>query len=130
MGIRTAQIFYWSRFALVLSLLIFLLCLLAAVWSSPDQMGIYWTATYQARIVLFIIPPAALMTAASGLMLYRGRKTKQKSDTESRLGQIMTRLSPDERDYLQHELDTRLMGVGDDGELLSVDELLGKKRKD
>jgi 3-dehydroquinate dehydratase len=124
MGVRVEQVVRWSRFALVLSLIVFALCALVALLASPTYMGLYDTATYQARIVMFVIPPAALVWFTSGLALCYSRKSSQKSGAETHMANIMKRLSPDERDYLQQELDTRLAGVGDDGELLSVDELL------
>jgi hypothetical protein len=73
---------------------------------------------------LFIMPPALIIWLLSGLLLRYGRKAANKSGAESRLGRIMQRLSPDERDYLQQALDERLIGIGEDGELLSVDDLL------
>jgi hypothetical protein len=129
MGVRLEHLFRWSRLALVLSLLIFALCALVAMLSAPNYMGLYWTATYQARVVMFVIPPAALVWAASGLVLRYRRKSSRKAGAETRMARIMKRLSPDERDYLQRELDERLVGLGDDGELLTVDELLADKDK-
>jgi Zn-dependent protease with chaperone function len=125
MAVSMRDIFRWSRFALILSAVIFALCALVAVIAAPEYMGLYDTATYQARIVLFIMPPAALICALSGLLLRYSRKSSAAAET--RLARIMQRLSPDEREYLQQELDERLAGIGDDGELLSLDELLDKQ---
>ena len=125
MSILLHKIHRWSRFALILSILIFALCALVALIAPPRYMGLYDTATYQARIVLFIIPIAALVCAASGLPLLMRRK----DHTETRMAHIMQRLAPDERDYLQQHLDDQLVALGDDGELVSQHEL-DKQQKD
>ena len=126
MSIPLNKIYRWSRFALILSILIFALCALVAILASPRYMGLYDTATYQARIVLFIIPIAALVCAASGLPLLLRRK----DNTETRMADIMQRLAPDERDYLQERLDEQIVGIGDDGELLSLDDLDEKLKQE
>lgn len=129
MSIPLHKIYRWSRFALILSILIFMLCALVAMIAPPRYMGLYDTATYQARIVLFIIPIAALMCAASGLPLILRRKSTSKDGSETRMERIMHRLAPDERDYLQERLDERIVGLGDDGELMSLDELDEQKSR-
>jgi len=128
MSIPLHKIYRWSRFALILSILIFVLCALVALIAPPQYMGLYDTATYQARIVLFIIPIAALVCAASGLPLIRRRKSATKDGTETRMTRIMQRLAPDEHDYLQERLDERIVGLGDDGELVSLDEIKDQKK--
>ena len=124
MAIRLHDVFRWSGQTLLLSVVIFALCALVALLAPPRYMGLYDTATYQARIVLFLIPPAALLWIASGLRLYFGRKSAQKAGAENRLTRIMQQLDPDERDYLQTKLDERLVGLGQDGELQTLVDLL------
>lgn len=124
MSIPLGNIYRWSRFALILSIIIFALCALIALLAPPRYMGLYDTATYQARIVLFIMPVAALMWAVTGLTRLLRRKSANRAET--RMARIMQRLAPDERDYLQQQLDERLVGIGDDGELLSLDDLTGE----
>ena len=124
MAIRLHDVFRWSGRTLLISVVIFMLCALVAVLAPPWHMGLYDTATYQARIVLFLMPPAALLWAASGLLLHYRRKSARKAGAETRLDRIMQRLAPDERDYLQAKLDERLIGLGQDGELQTLDDLL------
>ena len=128
MKITAGQIYRWSRFALILSIIVFALCALVAIVASPRYMGLYWTATYQARIVLFAISITAAICAISGFPLIRRRKTASKDETETRMSQIMQRLAPDERDYLQSQLDDRLVSLGEDGELVTVAELVDDKQ--
>jgi hypothetical protein len=117
------KIYRWSRSALILSIIVFLLCTLVALVAPPRYMGLYDTATYQARIVLFIIPIAALVCALSGLPRILQRKKTARAGAETRMSHIMQRLTPDDRDYLQQRLDDRIIGIGTDGELVSLDEL-------
>ncbi|MDQ7028169.1 MAG: hypothetical protein Q9P44_21710, partial [Anaerolineae bacterium] len=58
-------------------------------------------------------------------------KNKRKNDfladfdqNPRRLQHIMSQLSPDDRAYLQEELANRRLGVSNDGELISLDDLL------
>ena len=122
------HVYRWSRFALVLSIIVFVLCALVALLASPQYMGLYDTATYQARIVLFIIPIAAIICAISGFPLTRHRKAASKDEAETQMARIMQQLAPNERDYLQQQLDDRIVGIGKDGELVAVDELVGGKQ--
>lgn len=130
MAVTMHDIFRWSRFTLILCAIIFALCALVAVIAAPEYMGLYDTATYQARIVLVLMPFAAITALLSGLALWYGRKSASKTDAETRLARIMQRLSPDERDYLQRELNERLAGIGDDGELLSINDLRDKQESE
>ena len=124
MRITARQIYHWSRFALILSIIVFTICLLVAIIAPPRYMGLYDTATYQARIVLFIIPITAIICAISGFPLLRQRKSAEKGKSETQMARIMQRLAPNERDYLQQQLDDRLVSLGEDGELVSLDELI------
>ena len=45
-------------------------------------------------------------------------------DNPERLREIMHQLSPSDRAYLQRMLNAKRMGVSNDGELMSLDELL------
>jgi hypothetical protein len=88
-------------------------------------MGLYDTATYQARIALLALPPAAILCAVSGgLLRLRHKASSKQPGLENRMQRIMNRLAPEERDYLQEKLDQQLIGLGEDGELLSPDDLL------
>lgn len=60
-----------------------------------------------------------------------GRKQKHKHeyepfpfDDDVELDDIMAQLSPEQRTFLQEKLRNNSMGVGDDGELVSITELL------
>jgi type VI protein secretion system component VasK len=128
MAIPLRKLYRWSRAALILSLVVFAICLLIAIFAPPRHMGLYDTATYQARIALLALPLAAILCAISGgLLLYQRKASSKQPGLENQMQQIMRRLAPEERDYLQEKLDQQLAGLNEEGELVSLDDLLDQQ---
>ena len=85
--------------------------------------------------IVFTMPFLFLTALVTGVGSLFQRNTydseKMKNDfltnfdgNPERLQDIMNQLSPSDRAYLQQELNTRRLGVSNDGEMMSLDELL------
>ena len=118
-----AQAFRWSRWGLGLSAGLFALCAVIAQLSMLQSYDLYLATTFIAQLTLYVAPPLALIALVTGIATYFSRR-KKSAQSDSRMSRIMQRLSPDERDYLREKLDEQLIALGEDGELLSVDDLL------
>ena len=85
----------------------------------PASEEIYLMATYQGRVALIIMPISWLTFGVSGLLIFC-----RKSSQSNRMTEIMQRLAPDEREYLQQKLDEKLVGLNDEGEIVALNDLL------
>lgn len=133
------RIFQWSAGLFALS---FVGCAMAfsVGVGVGEEAAIYNLALGWTTFFLLLMIPLFLSLAISGGMLslrrrreaqQGGAKAKRKYDTSlydlsenERLDRIMARLSLEERDYLEELLVAREMGLTDDGELTSLDDVL------
>lgn len=99
----------------------------------PDQSLISNLGLGLATAVICTSPLVFLTFVVSGIgsLFQRNALPKMKNDmlamaqdNPERLDDIMQQLSPSDRAYLQRMLDTKRLGISDDGELMSLDELL------
>ncbi|MEO1644148.1 MAG: hypothetical protein AAFR67_03100 [Chloroflexota bacterium] len=98
-----------------------------------------------ANIIVFLLcasPLAVMYSLGTGAMLLwrRINSVQKKSvaggdydfgatlEDDSALADIMQQLTPEQQAYLEERLEERALGLGTDGELMSMDELLNEAR--
>lgn len=121
---------------ILFSLMLFLFCIMASVGGIVGRRTPLYDLTESTAfwLVLFSLP-VILVTIASGIgtLLNRSQdkgKHKQKNtnfgyNNDSRIEEIMQRLSPEQRVYLENQLQNSRLGVNtDDGELMPLNDLL------
>ena len=131
-----SRIFKWSRNTLLAFIPMFFFGILFAVtFGEGTLLGSFGTALIGA---VFCTAPfvglTALISGIGNLVEQRTRphgkfKNDFLADVEqhpARLQQILNQLSPKDRAYLQQQLASRKLGVTDDGELMSLDELIAQ----
>ncbi len=123
MRIGLPRIYRWSRFALLLLLVVYVISILILSITSPE-LGINNSAFHQANIACYLMPVPYLTFLISGVLIFRSSKSSPKSEGQNRMQRIMQRLAPDEREYLQHKLDEKLLSLNDEGEIMALDDLL------
>lgn len=105
--------------------------------ATPENTALYNTLTAIMVAGICSSPLVMLVAVVSGIAtlvdrFQNGSKSKRKNDelythfTESdiELDDIMRRLTPDQQDYLQQRLRNNRLGVGSDGELVSMNDVL------
>lgn len=107
----------------------------------PDGTFLNNMGTGLLAAVMCSLPFVLLTTLITGIgtLVERrsGSSSKRKNDlladfeqNPRRLQYIMKQLSPDDRAYLQEHLANRRLGVSNDGELVSLDDLLDNEQDD
>ena len=105
--------------------------------ATPEGGLIYNTALGLFVTLMCSSPLVILFSLISGIRLliekFTGNSQKKKrvyddftydDEVDANLDDIMARLSPEQQVYLEERLESQRLGVGDDGELMSINELL------
>ncbi len=124
---QVAGLLRWLAWGTLGAAGLFALCALLAQPDFGGQYQIYERVTLLAQIVFLAALPLLGIVVFSGTALALRRRKKQPSMAEHPMSRIMQRLAPEERDYLQQQLDQRYVGLGSDGELRSLDDLLDEQ---
>lgn len=101
----------------------------------PEETIFFEFLTFLLGAMIFSLPFLLLGILATGLeiLIKSNQKKKKKYNLMYEIGSddvqlqyIMRKLSPEERTYLDERLAEREMGIRDDGEMVSIDELLSE----
>lgn len=130
------------RFSAVFTMILFIACLatfgIQTAFTTEGSV-LYENLSTLAGLIIFAIGGSFALTALTGFVLARTGQGEQKKkkhgeavemlDEDARLDHIMNQLSLEERDYLERLLEAKRLGVADDGELTSLDDLMQKYEK-
>lgn len=107
--------------------------LMISIAAFPFNEAIYWTAAHIARGALLLFPVAMVIAVISGSMtlsrhLERRKRYRSAYMThDERMQAILNQLAPDDRAYLEAELDwlrRARLSRASDGERLTLDDLV------
>ena len=134
------RIYRWSTYILLAFIPVFFAGAFMASAFAKGTMG-YDIASGLLGAVVCTTPLVGLTALVAGVGNWRERRAgasaKRKNDfiaefeeNPARLQDILRRLSPEDRAYLQQHLAASKLGVSDDGELMSLDELIARDNEE
>ena len=101
-----------------------------------EASALYNIALGGVTMMMCLSPLVMLVTIVSGvgtlINWFRGNEKRKRGyehfalDEDIELDDIMAQLSPEQQAYLQDRLRNKRLGVGNDGELMSMNELLSQ----
>lgn len=131
------RIFRWTLYGYAIYFVLTFIAMFISVAAS-EGTGLYDVGIALLAAIMITSPFLVLTSLVTGIASYmrRNQGEKQKLDfmpyedsDYSRLERIMNQLSPQDRAFLERKLADKEVGLSDDGEIVSMNDLLDKNEE-
>jgi hypothetical protein len=130
------RIFRWTLYGFAIYFVLAFIAIFAGI-AVGEESELYNVFIGLVAALILTSPFLALTSLITGIGSYRQGKqdSKQKRDfmpyddygmQDARLERIMKQISPQDRAYLERRLADQEVGLGNDGEIISMDDLLNE----